>query len=642
MSVSKQFLVLLSVTFSLAVAFVIGLAYEFAKYSVEGAHATQNLKETFALNQELRVGINDQINMLHRQFEKPDPAFPASFSRINYELGQKETQYLKLDLGENERLTVERIKGLHAELGVQAIQIFETLLSGDRDQALNKISSVEELENRIDREFISLNDLQVRNLESALDRLNSSLSRGYIAIYTFAGSLVLTLVAFTLLLRRRVFRPLGSILAASNEIRRGNFGARTSSSRPDEIGHLAQSFNFMAESLAESYASLEQKVEERTRRLQELQQQLVQAAKMSSMGRLVSGVAHELNNPLAVIMGYTELAKGRLEAKNADPAEIKLMAQLHFQAERCGKIVASLLQFARQGRPHLEIVRINSLVEQILQLREYELRSKNVDIVREYDPSNPTLCADPDKLQQVVLNLLNNAYDAIQEAGGPGTIWVRTGASGGRVSLEFLDNGTGIQEPERVFDPFYTTKAVGQGTGLGLSVCYGIIEEHNGEIHAGNWERGARFIVMLPVGDTASLQDPLTQPLSRGGPDRCCQALVIDDEQSLLELQISFLRAMGLDGVGLRSGEEAVSFLQNNPVDIIISDIRMPGAVDGVELYQWVRENRPELSKRFLFVSGDLVGMNTGPFFSESTAPRIQKPFKFESYSRIVRQILDH
>jgi two-component system NtrC family sensor kinase len=239
------------------------------------------------------------------------------------------------------------------------------------------------------------------------------------------------------------------------------------------------------------------------------------------------------------------------------------------------------------------------------------------------------------------LNLLNNAYDAIQEAGGSGTIWVRTGIGDGKVTLEFLDNGTGIREPERVFDPFYTTKAVGQGTGLGLSVCYGIIEEHNGEIRAGNWERGARFVVTLPVGDT-SQQDRVTLPPMGFGARQRGQALVIDDEQSLVELQISFLSAMGLDGIGLRSGEEAVSFLQKNPVDIIISDIRMPGAVDGVELYHWVRQNRPELTKRFLFVSGDLVGMNTGQFFTESTAPRIQKPFKFESYSRIVRQILDH
>jgi len=644
-TVSRQFLLLLTIAFSLVVAFAVRLTYQFARYSAEGARLTNNLQNTFALNQELRQGINDQINLLHRQFEEPDPLFPDKFSAINYNLGERQTQYLKLNIGERERFTVEKIKSLHSELGVQSIQIFQQLQLGNRSQALSRINRVEELGNQIDKEFAALNELQTRKLQEVLEQLNRSVSIGYTVIYGFASSLVLTLIAFTLLLRKRVLQPLRSILDATDQIRQGNFSTRIPVSRLDEIGRLAKGFNFMADSLAESYAGLERKVEERTQQLRELQQQLVQAARMSAVRQLVSGVAHELNNPLTVIMGFAELRKMELVAGKADPKEIKLMNDIHSHADRCRRIVANLLQFARQKEPHLEAVSINEVIESVLQLREHELETKNIRLVRRYDATNPVICADLYKIQQVMLNLLNNAYDAIQEAGRPGTIQVRTVSQRERVIIEFLDNGTGIREPERIFDPFYTTKEVGKGTGLGLSVCYGIVQEHNGEIRAENTGKGARFVITLPVGNPEMLQrqpgaDPQSRTTKQARQKR--QALIVDDEETIVRLQISFLSTMGITATGVASGDEAVRFLQEHPVDIIISDVRMPGTVDGIHLYNWVRNNRPQLLKRFLFVSGDLVGMNTGQFFLQSSVPRIQKPFKFDDYSRIVRQVLEN
>ena len=176
------------------------------------------------------------------------------------------------------------------------------------------------------------------------------------------------------------------------------------------------------------------------------------------------------------------------------------------------KIVANLLQFARQEKPHLEQVRLNDIVEQALQLREYEMTTRNIELVREYDPTNPFFAADPNKIVQVVLNLINNAHDAIRDAGRPGTIRVRTFADQDTVRLEFLEQQNGLREPERVLDPFYTTKEVGQGTGLGLSVCYGIVEEHNGSITADNWEQGARLVIVLPIGPEDMRSDPRQEP----------------------------------------------------------------------------------------------------------------------------------
>jgi two-component system NtrC family sensor kinase len=349
-----------------------------------------------------------------------------------------------------------------------------------------------------------------------------------------------------------------------------------------------------------------------------------------------------LNNPLTIIMGHTELAKRRLIAAGGDAREIKLMENLHEQGDRCRKIVANLLQFARQEKPRLEAVKLNDLVEQALQLREYELKTHNVELVREYDAINPIFCADPNKIVQVVLNLLNNAHDAIREAGRPGTIWVRTVSEADHVRLEFLDNGTGLHEPERVFDPFYTTKEVGQGTGLGLSVCYGIIEEHEGAIHAENWERGARFIITLPLGNPGALRKSAEKQAESCEVQQKHRVLVVDDEEALVDLQTSFLADIGVEADGVKSGAEAILYLQAHQVDLVISDVRMPGAVDGIQLYQWIERNRPELLNSFLFVSGDMIGMNIGQFFLKCTARRIQKPFAWDDYSSLVRQMLSN
>lgn len=638
--VSKLFLILLGTTFVLVVASSIRFTYRFAQFSTEASRLTHNLQVTSALNLDLRQKLNDQIHLVDRQFERLDPSFPERFTAINFDLGEQQTRYLKLNIGPQERLTVERIKGFQSELGVGAFEIYDQLRTNDRARAVRHLQAMKDLERRIADEFAALNELQTKKLNTVQNQLDETVRTTNQAIFVLAGFLLLALGMFTVLLRRRVLQPLGLILEATNQVRQGDFSARAPEARRDELGQLAHSFNFMAASLADSYADLESKVEDRTQQLKNLQQQLVQEAKMSAVGRMVSGVAHELNNPLTVIMGHTELATRRLTASGGDLREIKLMETLHEQGDRCRKIVGNLLQFARQEKPRLEIVKVNDLVEQALQLREYELKMRNIEVVREYDPANPILCADPNKIVQVVLNLLNNAHDAIREAGWPGTIWIRTATEKGQVRLEFRDNGTGLREPERVFDPFYTTKEVGQGTGLGLSVCYGIIEEHQGTIRAENWDQGARFVITLPTGDPAGLEESPEKQSDLCDVQQKQQVLVVDDEEPLVDLQTLFLRDLGVAADGVNSGEKAIAYIQAHKVDLIISDVRMPGAVDGIQLYQWIERNRPELLKRFLFVSGDMIGMNIGEFFLKCTASRIQKPFEWDDYSRLVRQML--
>jgi signal transduction histidine kinase len=323
---------------------------------------------------------------------------------------------------------------------------------------------------------------------------------GRLATMGAAAGLVFFMAAFLFLLQCRILQPVAEVLRASEEIRKGNLAARAQVKGDDEVARLARGFNFMADSLTSGYAGLEQKVEEHTGQLESLQQKLIQTARMSAVGQLVSGAAHELNNPLTAIIGFSQLQRMKLaKSANPNPSLIKVLDDILGQAERCRSIVANLLQFTRQREPHQEVVKINEVIECVLRLREYEFTIRNISFLRLYDPTSPRLCADPYKLQQVFLNLLNNAHDAILESGRPGKIWIKTETEQNQIRIEIRDDGAGFKEPGRAFDPFYTTKEVGKGTGLGLSVCYGIVQEHGGSIWVENRNPGAAIVIQLPT-----------------------------------------------------------------------------------------------------------------------------------------------
>jgi len=230
----------------------------------------------------------------------------------------------------------------------------------------------------------------------------------------------------------------------------------------------------------------------------DLQAKLMHTEKMAALGQLVSGVAHEVNNPLAAIVGFTDLLLENPAVPDEAKEELRVILQ---EAQRTRVIVQNLLSFARHMPAQREPVRVNSVVRQTLQLRAYDFSNHGVITTERYDDDLPLTIGDTHQLQQVFLNILNNAYDAIQEVRRPGKMEITTSHRDGQVEIAFRDNGPGISHPERIFDPFFTTKEVGKGTGLGLSICYGIIHAHQGEIVARNNADGigCTFVVRLPV-----------------------------------------------------------------------------------------------------------------------------------------------
>ncbi len=235
-----------------------------------------------------------------------------------------------------------------------------------------------------------------------------------------------------------------------------------------------------------------------------LRSKLVHAEKMAAVGQLVSGVAHEVNNPLTAILGFTDLLMENPEIPENARRDLRVILQ---EAQRTKQIVQNLLSFARQMPPQRQPVQLNSILQRTVHLRSYDFISHGVQVVERLDEALPAVIGDSHQIQQVFLNILNNAYDAVRETAKPARIEIMSARAGAFVEISFRDNGMGIADPERIFDPFFTTKDVGKGTGLGLSICYGIVHEHGGEIvcHNNLNSEGATFTVRLPIAsETAS------------------------------------------------------------------------------------------------------------------------------------------
>lgn len=235
-----------------------------------------------------------------------------------------------------------------------------------------------------------------------------------------------------------------------------------------------------------------------------LQAKLAHSEKMATIGRLVSGVAHEVNNPLAAILGFTDLLLENPEVPASAQDDLKIILQ---ETQRTKDIVQDLLSFARQRPVQRELVQVHSVLRQTIKLRSYDFASHGVEVTEEFETGLPPALGDVQQMQQVFLNILNNAYDAVQESGRRGSIKIQTRRQGEMIEVAITDNGTGITDTQRIFDPFYTTKQAGKGTGLGLSICYGIVRAHGGEIQCWNNEDGvgSTFVVRIPVATESAL-----------------------------------------------------------------------------------------------------------------------------------------
>ena len=391
--------------------------------------------------------------------------------------------------------------------------------------------------------------------------------------------------------------------------------------------------------IARQLATTIQKVrlyEETSRAYEDLrraQEQLLQSEKMSAMGQLVSGVAHELNNPLTAILGYAQL----LEAESLHDRARDFNAKLYRQAQRTHRLVQNLLSFARQRKPVKQHVDVRRVLEDTLALRDYDLKLNNIKVVRNYGEIGPVY-GDQHQLEQVFLNIINNAADAMLENAKSGSLSVTVYAVAESAVVEFHDSGPGVKEVHKIFDPFFTTKKVGKGTGLGLSICYGIVKEHGGDIQAYNHEQGgAVFRVKLPFAHGNKRTETTT---SGDVPDAVLhgRVLLLEDEESILEFEREVLTGAGAEVITTRTGEDAIARLQKDMFDAVLIDATIPGGWQATSIYKWLADNRPGMEKRVVLTMSHIDDTEVRRFIDQHSITMLTKPFEVTDLLRVVRQ----
>jgi PAS domain S-box-containing protein len=374
--------------------------------------------------------------------------------------------------------------------------------------------------------------------------------------------------------------------------------------------------------------------------LQRAQEQLLQSEKMSAIGQLIAGVAHELNNPLTAILGYAQL----LETETLEARAMEYAGKIFKQAQRTHRVVQNLLSFARQRKPEKQQFDVVKVLEESLLLRDYDMKVGNVKLEREIDPDIPAVSGDPHQLEQVFLNIVNNAVDAMIEENKEGSerrLKVSVSAKDNRITILFQDSGPGIKEPNRIFEPFYTTKGVGKGTGLGLSICYGIVKEHGGEISARNADAGGAIIeVKLPSAGHAAVTIPSAAPIQKRETALEGKILVVEDEESVLDFERDVLEGAGAKVVTASTFDKMKSELASGSFDAVIMNGNLPGASDVPETCRWISEKWPELSRHTLFTFSSLAKPEVRNFLEENNLPFLVKPFEVSDLIAKTRKLL--
>jgi PAS domain S-box-containing protein len=370
-----------------------------------------------------------------------------------------------------------------------------------------------------------------------------------------------------------------------------------------------------------------------------LTEQLLQQEKLAAVGQLVSGVAHELNNPLAGVMAFSQLLLASPAARDAEAH--RAAETIHREAQRAAKIVSNLLTFARQQPAERAETDLNALIADTLELRRFNLRSANIDVETVLDEALPHTWADPFQLQQVLLNLIGNAEQALAEWNGVRRVTIRTWREGAQLGLCVSDTGPGIplEKRDRIFNPFFTTKPVGQGTGLGLSISDGIAREHGGRLRVESQEgEGATFILELPFA-------PVPGAPSEGVAERSGEGiaggrvLVVDDEPAMRAAIGTFLRSLGHEVTVAGGAADARRLLANAGYDAILLDLRLSD-VGGDVLYRELRARDPGQAARVVFVTGDTQSDAARRFLADSGRPSLGKPFQLDDLATVIAAVM--
>ncbi len=377
------------------------------------------------------------------------------------------------------------------------------------------------------------------------------------------------------------------------------------------------------------------KAEERER---ELQQELILAGRLASIGRMASGIAHEINNPLTGVAGFSDLL-----LKRDIPEDIRGSLKIIYDgAQRVAGITSRLLTFAHKSKPERTYVNINDIIESTLALRAYEMRNSNIEATTQLDSDLQLTMADAAQVQQVFLNIVLNAETEMTRAHGKGNLLVKTERMDNAIRISFKDDGPGIPKEnlDKIFEPFFTTREVGQGTGLGLSVSHGIVTGHGGRIYAqSELGKGATFFVELATVTEAAQLKPVEPPAGEPKKEPGGRILVVDDEPLVQQLLTKMLSEEGHEVDIVDNGDAAVEKLQSEDYDVVLVDAKLPG-MSGTEVYEHLQREAKPLVSRVVFITGDVMSEDTMAFLTRTKARYIAKPFDTERLRKDIKSML--
>lgn len=612
------------------------VTFQFNESSHNLQRELERHKATVVLSHSLSQMVAEERWLILQQSQYPKPNFSQALRDISLAYDSPQLAFLKLNISLDERKIVEDIRIMERQLMVKALHLTHFIQTGNKEKADRIFAEYQTLENNLRTGLDQLNSLQSQKLEHLAQAQIRSSHTWLISMLSLGLAGILVLVGVGFFLQIGFIRPLKGVMEAVNRIQQGDFSGAwaTDSAGQHEMAELRTGIAYMAKSLSDLYGDLERQVNVRTEELNRAQSQLLQAEKMSAMGQMVSGVAHEVNNPLTVIMGCAELAKLKIQEHQLDGI-LPMLDDILDQAERCKHTVSGLLKFSRKSAPALTACDLNQLIQDVVRLRLYEMTTTQIHLNLDLDPTVPSLTLDGHRIQQVILNLINNAIDAIRGHAESGEIFITTRMEENTIKLTIQDTGGGIRHPDRVFEPFFTTKEPGKGTGLGLSLCEQIVREHGGLIRAKNVNKGARFEVSLPRHQPTPTEVQAKPIRPVPATVKGLNALVVDDETSILEIQSVFLKRLGISATLVESVEKAIEFVEKQKPDLIICDIHLKGQMDGFGFFHWLETHRPELVRHFIFISGDLVALRSTKM--ESThCPYLQKPFTFQQFKQCI------
>ena len=650
----------------LMAAVLLGAFFSYRK--LEGS--LQRLQNTLSLNREIRIAHEGAaLAFWELNDSQPGSTIAAYKQKIREETETVE-RYDNFPLNQEEQDEVNHLRAVEKKFRTQTEEDLSSWNPGDRDP-LERKKEVATQSSEINASLARLSSMEIRDLDVlnvGLEKFSqwSAFALVLLAIFGF-----LVVAWFRDAHRRYLWEPLDRLRCLAGEMRRGNLNATMDIPQNIELGSLVGGFLEMERELASIRDSLEQKVAERTARLEETQSELLQAAKLASLGQLVSGVAHEINNPLTSILGFSEVLLNR---QGTDPALQRPLRMIREEALRVRHLVSNLTSFARRAPSRMQRIDLRNLLTHLADLRHYQLLANNIYLRLQPAAEPVWVLADPDQLMQLLLNLVLNSEQAIPDGRRRGDIWVSCRKEKGLACLSVKDNGAGIDAAicDRIFDPFFTTRPPGQGTGLGLSIAHGIVQQHHGSIQVESKSGdGTTFLIRLPLAPprSANLPDSAeaelkTPPIPRsataetiGKPESFAETtpahgfssvkidtsaehpvLVIDDEQGILEMVSDALERLHCRSTLVQGSARAAATIEQGQFALILCDLKMPG-LNGLDILHFTREKRPDLASRFLLMTGNLA--DTEKHAVElAGVPVLPKPFTLSRLRETVEEFL--